>query len=890
MPGAPAKKDIFEHNGGKGARMSAAKISPLMDQYNKVKEQYKDAILLFRIGDFYETFGEDAVAVARDLNITLTSRQRDDQGNRIPLAGVPYHALDAYLVRLVKAGHKVAICDQVEDPKLAKGLVKREITRVVTPGTVIEPSMLEEGSNNFLASLVRENGKVGLALVDVSTGEFLAAELLEEQLNSELAKFRPAECIASFSLPLAETRLQILPEDFFSLDKASSLLEGHFGPGFRERFGLVEMRAGIRACGGALAYLHTTHLQALGHIDQIRIISVSEHMVLDEVTLRNLEILRNIRDRSRRGTLLEFMGATRTPMGSRTLVRWIQMPLRSLPHIKRRLESTEELCGDLVMREGLVQELKEVSDLERLVGRVSCGAANPRDLAALNSSLQRLPALHQALERAKSAYLQQLQAGVSPLEDVVALIEKSIVQDPPAHLREGGVIREGCHQELDSLRALLKEGKGWILRLESEERRRTGIKSLKVGYTNVFGYYLEVSRANLHLVPQDYIRKQTLANAERFITPELKDMEARVISAQDRLISLEQEIFARLKGEVAARSGEIKSRAAALGELDVLCAFAIIASENSLVRPEWNEDGRIVLRGSRHPVLDKAMRGSFVPNDANLDGSESRLIILTGPNMSGKSTFMRQIALALIMAQAGSFVPAQHASLCLVDRIFTRVGAYDDLSAGQSTFMVEMSELANILSHASRESLVLLDEVGRGTSTFDGLSIAWAISEHLHNVIKCKAIFATHYHQLTQLEGLLPGIKNYSIAVKEEKGSITFLRTVVPGATDKSYGVHVARLAGVPEAVTRRADAILREIEREADIQPLRGRKKAGRSPKYTQLIFFDTAEKEKSQDPVLEEILDLDLDSLSPREALNRLAEFQRILRDKNGQDQVSR
>jgi DNA mismatch repair protein MutS len=577
-------------------------------------------------------------------------------------------------------------------------------------------------------------------------------------------------------------------------------------------------------------------------------------------------------------------------MGSRALARWIQMPLRSLPQIESRLDAVEELCRDLVMREGLVQELKGVSDLERLVGRVSCGAANPRDLAALNSSLQRLPASQQALEGAKSAYLQQLQSAVSPMEEVVALIERSIVPDPPAHLREGGVIREGYHQELDSVRKLLKEGKGWILRLESEERRRTGIKSLKVGYTSVFGYYLEISKANLHLVPQDYIRKQTLANGERFITPELKDMEARVISAQDRLIALEQEIFARLKGEVASKSGEIKSRAAALGELDVLAAFAVVAAESALVRPEFNLEGRIVLRGSRHPVLDKSMRGSFVPNDAFLDGSENRLIILTGPNMSGKSTFMRQIALALIMAQAGSFVPAQHASLCLVDRIFTRVGAYDDLSAGQSTFMVEMSELANILGKATRESLVLLDEVGRGTSTFDGLSIAWAISEHLHSVIKCKAIFATHYHQLTQLEGILPGIKNYSIAVKEEKGSITFLRTVVPGATDKSYGVHVARLAGIPEAVTRRADAILREIEAEADIQPLKMRKKTAKAPKYTQLIFFDTAEQERSQDPVLEEISSLDLDSLTPREALNRLAEYQKILRDKYGQDQAPR
>ncbi len=870
--------------------MPAAKLSPLMEQYTREKQRYPDAILLFRVGDFYETFAEDAVIVSRDLNITLTSRQRDDEGNRIPLAGVPYHALETYLAKLVKAGHKVAICDQVEDPKAAKGLVKREITRVVTPGTIIEPAMLEESCNNFLSSVVKENGRIGLALVDVSTGEFLTTEISSDRLGSELARFRPAECIAPFAVAWEGTRLQILEESCFSLENAAQALEGQFGPDWAERLRLADKPLSARACGAVLSYLHRSHFDALGHLSDIQLYFGSEFMLLDEVTLRNLEILRNIRDRSRRGTLLEFLSETHTPMGARTLARWIQMPLLSVEKIKRRLDAVEELLCNPVLHSSLGERLKGASDLERLVSRVSCDAANPRDLIALKSTLQRLPALLDALQSVVSPYLLDLRSQLGPLEDVVVLIEKSIADDPPANLRDGGVVKDGFDPELDQLRALLRDGKGWISRLEGQERKRTGIKSLKIGYTNVFGYYLEVSRANLHLVPEDYIRKQTMANAERFITPELKEMESKVISAEDKAKSLEQEIFQQVREKIAFHAHAILDRAAALGEMDVLLAFAKVAAENSFVKPDWNREGIISLRASRHPVLDKAMRGGFVPNDVLLDGDRHRLIILTGPNMAGKSTFMRQIAICTILAQAGSFVPAGFASLALVDRIFTRVGAYDDLSAGQSTFMVEMTEIANILDNASKDSLLLLDEVGRGTSTFDGLSLAWAISEYLHNAVKCKAVFATHYHQLTQLEGVLPGVKNYSIAVKEEKGTITFLRTVVPGATDKSYGVHVARLAGVPEAVTRRADEILKQIEREAVIEPLSQAKRGRRSAKYTQLIFFDSPQgsalQPQIQDPVREEILSLDIDSLTPRDALNRLAEYQKMLREKDGQD----
>lgn len=871
--------------------MPAARLSPLMEQYYREKKQYPDALLLFRVGDFYETFAEDAVVVARDLNITLTSRQKDDEGNKIPLAGVPYHALDAYLAKLIKAGHKVAICDQMEDPKLAKGLVKREITRVVTPGTIIEPSMLEERANNFLAAVVPEADRMGLAFLDVSTGEFLTTEVPAERLASELAKFRPAECIAPFSINWEGARQQVLEDACFSAESAAAALEGRFGPGWQEMLRLCDRPLSVRACGAVLNYLHRSRFDALGHLFDIRYYSGSEFMVLDDVTLRNLEILRNIRDRSRRGTLLEFLDETRTPMGARTLARWIQMPLQSLDAIRRRLDAVEELCCDAVLRMSLSEELKGASDLERLMSRVSCAAANPKEMVVLKSTLQRLPGLAQTLQGASTPYLQDLSRRLGPLDEVVALLERSVADDPPTNLRDGGVLKSGYDAELDQLRALLKDGKGWISRLECSERERTGIKSLKIAYNNVFGYYLEVSKANMHLVPENFIRKQTLANAERFITPELKEMETKVLSAQERSITLEQELFGKMRSAVSGHAKEIQQRAAAMGELDVLAALATVASENSFVKPEFNSLGKIALRSCKHPVFDKAMRGGFVPNDILLDSERERLIILTGPNMAGKSTFMRQIAISVILAQAGSFVPATFASLCLVDRIFTRVGAYDDLSAGQSTFMVEMTEIANILAAATRDSLVLLDEVGRGTSTFDGLSLAWAISEYLHSSIKCKAVFATHYHQLTQLEGILSGVRNCSIAVKEEKGNITFLRTVVPGATDKSYGVHVARLAGVPEAVTKRADEILKEIEKEAVIEPLSNNKKAKKSSRYTQLIFFDKPEGEKIltpqiRDPLLDEITRLDIDSLTPREALNRLAEYQKTIRERDGQN----
>ncbi|MHC1632027.1 MAG: DNA mismatch repair protein MutS [Methanotrichaceae archaeon] len=884
-----------------------ARISPLMEQYYKLKEQCGDAILLFRMGDFYETFGEDAEVTASELNITLTSRQKDNEGNKIPLAGIPHHALEAYLPKLVIAGHKVAICEQMEDPKKAKGLVKREVTRIITPGTIIEPSMLEEGANNFLASVVEEKGSLGLAFVDVSTGEFLTTEIsdsgTEKKLDSELAKFRPAECIVPQSA--AETVLDLignermaiqnLEDDVFDFEDAHKLLQDHFGQKALDQSGIEAKKLSIRASGAVLSYLRSTHLDALDYISSIKLYSASEFMVLDEITQRNLELFRNIRDRSKRGTLLEFLDKTSTPMGSRALRKWLQMPTLSVEEIESRLNAVEELFGNSLLRTDLREDLKGLGDLERTIARTSCGTASPKDLTALRTSLELLPRLYQILEEVRSSRLKDLRSRsqLEGLIEIVKLIKRSIQDDPPATIREGGIIRDGYDKELDELRTILREGRGWITRLQNEERKRTGIKSLKIGYNNVFGYYIEITRSNLSSVPEEYIRKQTLSNSERYITPELKEMEAKVLSAQERSTALEQELFVRIRTETGKYAKEIQKRAVALGELDVLSTLALVAAENGFVKPQLNSEESITIRDSRHPILDKYMRGKFVPNDVYLDGKENRFLILTGPNMAGKSTYMRQIALSQILAQIGSFVPASFASMGLVDRIFTRVGAYDDLTAGQSTFMIEMTELANILNSATPRSLILLDEIGRGTSTFDGLSIAWAISEYLHNKVKGKTVFATHYHQLTQLNEILPGVKNYNMAVKEDGDSVVFLRTVVPGATNKSYGIHVAKLAGVPSIVVTRAKEILKAIETETVIEPLNNDSKSKKkTPKYTQLMFFDAPQKKEAQpvfDPLLEEIKDLDLNSLAPIEALNKLVEYQKSLKDKDAQNKVA-
>lgn len=857
-----------------------ARLSPLMNQYFSAKQQNPDALLLFRMGDFYETFGDDAVLAARDLNITLTSRQKDDEGNKIPLAGIPYHALDTYLGKLVAAGHKVAICEQMEDPKAARGLVKREVIRVVTPGTVIEDCLLRDKANNYLCALCPEGGRTGLAFLDVSTGEFLATEVDEEQTASELARFDPAECLVPEGATCGwkAAHIQMLPQLAFDLDRARGLLKDQL-----EDLSWSEgLPLALRAAGAVLDYLHKSRLDALGHIRTIQLCTASQFMIIDEVTLRNLEILKSTRDGSRRGTLLEFLDRAQTPMGSRMIARWLQMPSLSPDTINRRLDAVWETAEAALMREEMASGLQGLGDIERIMGRISLGVATPRDMAALRGALYRVPGLRESLSDARSGYLREIsqRLDLQGLHDLPDLLSRSLNDEPPISAREGGIVREGYHKELDDLRALLQDGRGWISRLEVEERKRTGIRSLKIGYNNVFGYYIEVTRANLTSVPEEYERKQTLANAERFVTPALKEMEARVLSAQERSTSLEYEIFNSLRAAAAERSAEVRSLTQALGELDALLSLAQTALDGHLTRPDLNDQGAIVLRDSRHPVLERAMRGGFVPNDVRLD-RESRFMILTGPNMAGKSTFMRQIALTVIMAQMGSFVPAAYASLGLVDRIFTRVGARDDLVLGQSTFMVEMSELAHILKTATSKSLILLDEIGRGTSTFDGLSIAWAVTEFIHNRIGAKTIFATHYHQITQL-GCTPGVVNFNMAVQEQGSEIIFLRRVVPGATDRSYGIQVARLAGVPDQVIRRAEEVLIEIEQQAAIEVRAGQKKErlARGSRYTQLIFFDQPAAggglaQPPAHPLIEEIRHLELDRLTPLQALNFLSQL---------------
>ncbi|MGB9902730.1 DNA mismatch repair protein MutS [Methanothrix sp.] len=855
-----------------------ARLSPLMEQYFRIKEQCPDALLLFRMGDFYETFGEDAVTASRTLNITLTSRQKDDEGNRIPLAGIPYHALDVYLSRLVNAGHKVAICEQVEDPKHAKGIVRREITRIVTPGTVIEPALLQEKSNNYLAAVLPENGLAGLALLDLSTGDFIASEVPVERLRSELARFSPAECLAPHGISLDGMRVQHLDVDHFSMNDTSS---GGIPGDLYERNPLC-----ARAACAIISYLRETRIHSLDHIKPIRMVSSSEYMLLDDITLRNLEIFRNLRDGTRSGTLMEILDETVTPMGSRTLARWLQMPSMSLEVIRRRQDAVEEMVRRAMIREEISELLEGLSDLERIIGRVSLGSAGPKDLVALRASLRRIPEISRAMSGLESEYLADIRKrlDLNELDDLEGLLERALSDDPPSSPRDGGVIRDGYSTELDELRAALRSGRSWIAELETSERKRTGIKSLKVGYNNVFGYYIEVTKPNLPMVPDDYIRKQTLSGAERFVTRELKEMENRVLSAQERSSALEYELFVDLRRQVASRTRSVQEVAAAIGELDTILGLTKAALRGAMVRPLVDAGREIVLRDSRHPVLDRAMKGSFVPNDLTMDES-SWFMILTGPNMAGKSTFMRQVALIVIMAQIGSFVPASYAKIGLVDRIFTRVGARDDLVSGRSTFMVEMSELANILVSATENSLVLLDEIGRGTSTFDGLSIAWAVSEYIHSRIRAKTIFATHYHQLTQLN--LPGTVNYSMAVKGEGRSITFLRAVVPGATNKSYGIHVARLAGVPEQVIRRAEELLDIIEEQASIE-IRKCRSGDRPKRYTQLIFFNQPETQDSA--ILEEIRNLEPEKITPLQALNLLVEYRRRLGRKDDQDTHTR
>ncbi len=863
------------------------KMTPAMRQYYEAKEKHKDALIFFRMGDFYESFGDDAKIIAKELEITLTSRGRDKEGEDMPLAGIPYHAVDSYLPRLIKKGYKVAICEQLEDPKNAKGVVKRGVVRVITPGTVIDSSLISDQSNNYLMSVSGEGTEFGLSFLDVSTGEFLTTQFTDNQnydkIISEAARMKPAECILPTQLFENKKLTQRLKDlgiilnkfdaDAFLPKNARNRLLEHFGAVTLEGMGCEHLTFAVSASGAALEYAQKTQMRDLNHIQAMRTYSENEFMVLDSITLRNLEIIQSIRGEGT-GSLLSVIDRTKTPMGGRMLRKWLLQPLISVNKINERLDAVDDIINKTLLRYDLRSALLGIRDIERLIGRIVYGNSNSRDLIALKVSLEKLPEMIKSLKESdiKSGLLADIITKLGDYTDIVALLSRALVDAPPVSVREGGMIKEGYNEKLDELKKMSLHGKDWIAEMQQKERDRTGIKSLKIGYNSVFGYYIEVTKANLSQVPPDYIRKQTTANGERFYTPELKEKEVMILSADEKRMALEFELFTEINSLLAGRSKELQATAQAIAELDVIVNLAEMAVNNKYVRPEVNESCNILIRDGRHPVVEYAIPGGFVPNDTRMDCQENQFLLLTGPNMAGKSTYMRQTALIVIMAQIGSFVPASYASVGLVDRIFTRVGAFDDLASGQSTFMIEMVELANILNNATSKSLVLLDEIGRGTSTYDGYSIAKAVVEFIHNKdrVGVRSLFATHYHQLTAITGSLRRVKNFHVAVKEEGNDLVFLRKIIPGATDKSYGIHVARLAGVPLKVTQRAKEILKEVENGSAIGS-RGKDSA----KYTQLMLFDSEEKKES--PVVEELKKLNVDAMTPLEALNALAELKK-------------
>lgn len=867
-------------------------VTPMMQQYLDTKEQYRDCILMFRLGDFYEMFFDDAVLASRELEIALTGR---DCGldERAPMCGVPYHSVDGYIAKLISKGYKVAICEQVEDPALAKGLVKREVVRVVTPGTVTDTAMLDEKRNNFLVSIYLKGFMCGIAVVDVSTGEFSSTRITWGntfgKMQDEIAKYAPAEIIANKALfetgkviDMLRARfnafLSLIDDQYFSDDYAAEILTRKFGsvPIADEHADLS-----LNACGALFHYLEQTQKSSLDNIRSINVYRTEEYMTLDASTRRNLELTETIRDKSKKGTLLWVLDKTVTSMGARTLRRWLEQPLVNTGDIEERLEAVAEFKDRFMVRMELRELLKRVYDIERLAGKVVIGSANCRDLIALKNSLMQVPYIKEILSACNSRLAIRNHEMMESLEDVTDLIERSIVDDPPLSVREGGIIKAGFSEEVDKLRNAAAGGKEWIVSLEASERTKTGIKNLKVGYTKVFGYYLEVTKSYYHLVPPEYIRKQTLANCERYVTQELKEMEETILSAEGKVIELEYGIFTEIREKIALQAGRIKNTAACISELDVLCTLAEVADRENYCRPEVNNDGVIDIKAGRHPVVEKMLdQGAFVPNDTYIDMEDNRLSIITGPNMAGKSTYMRQVALIVIMAQVGSFVPADSAVVGAADRIFTRVGASDDLAAGQSTFMVEMSEVANILENATQKSLLVLDEIGRGTSTFDGLSIAWSVIEYISDKEKVgsRTLFATHYHELTELEGKLPGIKNYCIAVKEKGDDIIFLRKIIRGGADGSYGIQVAKLAGIPHTVIDRAKELLKELEA-ADISKHRARRR--NKPIEGQVGFFIAAGSEdKIGKEVLEELKSFDISAITPLDAMNELYRLQQKAR----------
>ncbi len=853
------------------------KMTPMVAQYQRIKQQHPGAILLFRVGDFYETFFDDAVLVSQSLGIVLTSRDHG-KGQAVPLAGIPHHALERYVTRLIRAGHRVAVCDQVEDPRTAKGLVRREVTEVITPGTVMRASLLDERRENLLAGLCCGGELCGLALCDLSTGQFRITEVVRAELADELRRAGPAEILVPSSQAgqltglLADYPVTARDDYHFDPALAERRLAEHFRVAALEGFGCAGMTAAVGAAGAVLRYLEENQRAVLGHIARLVPYRLSAQMLLDGATIRNLDLLPGPGGGA--DNLLSVIDHTLTAMGGRLIRRWLVAPLLDTGDIAARQDAVQALVDDRPRREAIRAALKRVQDVERLIARISCGRAGPRDLLGLAGSLALAPGLAQLLP-AGGLFDEQRRA-IGDFSGLCALIASAVSDDSPPALSQGGYIRPGYNAGLDELRALAAGDKAWIAGLQSEERRRTGIASLKVGYNAVFGYYIEVSAANRALVPDTYLRRQTLANAERFTTPELKAYEDKVLGAEERIRGLESSLFAELRQRVAEWSGAVAAASAALATIDVCAGLSELADRSGYVRPVVDQRPRIAITGGRHPVVEHSARlGQFVPNDALLDDSGHRLIILTGPNMAGKSTYLRQTALIVILSQMGSFVPAVSASVGAVDRIYTRIGASDDLAKGVSTFLAEMTETANILNNATARSLVLLDEIGRGTSTFDGLSIAWAVSEHLHDSIGCRTLFATHYHELTELAALLPGTKNYSMAVREWGDEVIFLRNVVPGAAGQSYGVQVARLAGLPAGVIARAREVLQNLEA--------GQLLPDNTPRLARHPGQDAAAAQPGlfgagPDELLAEIRSLNPEAMTPLEALTRLSRLKEL------------
>jgi len=846
-------------------------MTPLRQQYLRIKRKYPEAIVFFRLGDFYETFDQDAKVASRELDIVLTSREMG-KGQRFPMAGIPFHALDNYLAKLINKGYKVAICEQLTEPK-AKGLVERDVIRVVTPGTVVEPGLLEAKANNYLAAMVGDGEEAGISYADITTGEFATTQVSGERALAELERLNPSEVLAPRGSDLADSSLPspvtALDEQCFELETARRLLLGHFETASLEGYGCAQLPMAIRAAGAILHYLGETQKGALGQLTRLSTYSTESFMTLDPQTRRNLELFQTSRLAAVQGSLLSVIDLTKTAMGGRLLKRWLGQPLLDITQLEQRLDAVEWFHNRVGQRTKAIALLDRIADLERAVNRVRSAIATPREVISLRRSLEVASEIREAMEsEADSSALGWLLTELKPCLDVVALIEQAIAEEPAASLGEG-VIKEGFSEELDQIRVASKDAKKYLANLERQERERTGIKSLKVGYNRVFGYYIEVSKPNLPQVPDDYIRKQTLVGAERFFTPQLKEYESLILNAQERIAELEGAIFRQVCQQVGGSAERILGVASALAQIDVFSSLAEVAAANGYARPKLTDDDTIIISGGRHPVVEQVVADEpFVPNDTYLSNNDCQMIILTGPNMSGKSTYLRQVALIVLLAQIGSFVPADSASIGLVDRIFTRVGAQDELSMGRSTFMVEMEETANILNHATSRSLVILDEIGRGTSTYDGISIAQAVAEFIHNHprLGAKTLFATHYHELVDVASFLPRVKNFNFAVAEEGGKVVFLRKILPGGADRSYGIHVAQLAGLPRSVINRAQEVLAELEGERE-QKTKPKGRRARQPK--QLPLFSPSS------PLSDELSKLDVDSMTPLEALNKLYEL---------------